>query len=107
MTTVEKVRCAVFAGKVFVAEASMRLRPTAIGVLLALLPCAGCQYFRVRDVATGKEYITNNWSMGQSGFSGATQFVDLKTGKTVVLQSYETERIPTDVAQAEIKTGKN
>ena len=67
----------------------------------------GCQYYRVRDVSSGKEYITNNWSMAESGWTGTTKFNDLKTGKQVTLQSFEKEAISENVAKAEIGSGKN
>lgn len=78
-----------------------------VSLFCLLLFVAGCQYYRVRDTASGKEYVTNNWSMSQSGFSGASRFTDMKTGKVVTLQSYEVEAISQQQAKDDISTGKN
>lgn len=85
----------------------VKVKVNAVMLGLGLISLSGCTYYRVRDVASGKEYVTDNWHMGQSGWNGATSFTDLKTGKGVVLQSYEVERLNGDVAKAEIGSGKD
>lgn len=72
--------------------------------LAGLLLC-GCTYYRVRDVPTGKEYITDNYHLNYVG--GAVHFTDLKTGKIVTLSSSEQEVIPADVAKKEIASQKD
>jgi hypothetical protein len=79
----------------------LRLKTLLIAAAFLLLP--GCAYYRVRDVGTGKEYITDNWHQYDYGRS----FTDLKTGRLVTLSSSEKEVISGDEAQREIATGKN
>lgn len=74
----------------------------AIILIGSILLLAGCGPFRVRDITTGKEYITNGFD-----YSPRIQFTDLKSGKWVVLSSCEIERITPDVANKEIATQKN
>lgn len=73
-------------------------------ILFSISLCTGCTYYRVRDASSGREYITNNWNANQNPYTGSMALQDLKTGKTVVLQSYELERISSEDAKAEIGT---
>ena len=72
-----------------------------IVVGLLAITCCGCTtYYSVRDSASGREYITDNWNLGQNPYTGSMAIKDLQSGKTVVLQSYEMERMKTDEAKA-------
>jgi hypothetical protein len=60
---------------------------------------AGCQYYRVTDPTSGRTYITNNWAGEQYRWNGAIEFDDLGTGKHIVLQSSEMEKIDENTAR--------
>lgn len=74
--------------------------------LLLLLSVGGCvQYYRVTDPQSGKSYITSNFHARQNYYTGSAAIVDLKSGKTVILQQYEYEPIMKEEAELEMGTG--
>lgn len=75
------------------------MRAIAISVLLLFL--AGCtQYYRVTDVSSRQEYITDSMNIQVRGFTNTMTFRDQSSGKMINLQSYEIEKISQDEARA-------
>lgn len=78
------------------------MKPTAmlVSTLIGfLLFQAGCHY-RITNPESGRTYYTTNYK--DYKHSGAIRFKDRRTGKTVTLNSWETEQIPKDEYQTEI-----
>jgi hypothetical protein len=57
-------------------------------LVAGLLLLSGCQFYRVRDFSTGREYITNNWQMNENRCTGRLRLTDLKTHKEVAIQEF-------------------
>ena len=73
---------------------------TLFALALLILSLTGCTtYYEVTDSNSGKVYLTNNWHLGQNMYTGSAALKDLPTGKTVVLQSYEMEKVDAHYAE--------
>ena len=72
----------------------------ALGALICMVCLNGCQHYLVTSADSGKQYVTNNWKMGQNTYTGSLGFTDLTSGKYVVLQEYELEAITEQRAKA-------
>ncbi|MEM8737599.1 MAG: hypothetical protein AAGG38_03865 [Planctomycetota bacterium] len=71
-------------------------------LLVSVTMLQGCVYYKIHDNASGTEYITNNWKMNTNPYTGSMGFTDMKTGKFVILQTYERETISKMDADIEI-----
>jgi hypothetical protein len=72
-------------------------------VVVGLMVVAGCaSYYQVTDPTTGKSYFTTSSEISQSD-SGATSFIDARTGNKVTLQNSEIAKI----TQQQYENGKN
>ena len=69
-------------------------------VFLSAVGCAS--YYAVTDPTTGKTYYTTNDKFKQAD-SGATSFVDARTGDQVTLQNTQVAKI----TQQQFENGKN
>lgn len=67
-----------------------------IGLLLlagGVLVLSGCSYYEVVDPRTDRTYYTHNWKHKKYRSTGAIEFKDEVTGRTVTLTSHEVRKI--------------
>jgi len=57
-------------------------------IVVALMSLPGCEYYRARDMSTGRTYITNDWQMYQDPWIGKLKLLDSRTGQEVTLHEY-------------------
>jgi len=57
-------------------------------IFAGLLTLSGCQFYRARDMSTGRTYITNNWQMHEDPWIGRLDLRDSRTGEEVTIHQY-------------------
>ena len=65
----------------------------AMLVVVMLVGCVGCAYYRVTDPTTDKIYYTRHL---QESSAGSVKFQEAETDKTVILDTAEIEQISED-----------
>jgi hypothetical protein len=77
-------------------------------IVVALISLSGCQYYRARDMSTGRSYITNNWQMHEDPGIGRLDLRDSRTGEEVTLhQSYQIDRLDELETIAALRSSKD
>lgn len=54
---------------------------------------AGCSYYEIVDPRTDRTYYTHNWKHRKYRTTGAIEFKDEVTGRTVTLTSHEVRKV--------------